>query len=236
MEDVICKAEMKPKFFKFFPFIIIALIVVFSIPVHTEYNPYADICFYHNILDDFICASSSDEIFILKYFTYFGHLVFSFLSWSIALPTWLLIFWIINTFIVKYNVKHSSLCLAKDEISENRKRCYSNKLVKIPIEKIGSISVENRIIDKLLGGQSIAIRSTSGLVRFICVQNAEEFVNKTLEAIKAYKESSKSVTEDVQKNSGDDSLEKITKLKEMLDNGIITQEEFDTKKKQLLGL
>ena len=30
--------------------------------------------------------------------------------------------------------------------------------------------------------------------------------------------------------------DEISKLKQLLDNGIITQEEFDTKKKQLLGL
>ena len=34
----------------------------------------------------------------------------------------------------------------------------------------------------------------------------------------------------------DENLEKIVKLKKMLDDGIITQEEFDAKKKQLLGL
>ena len=31
-------------------------------------------------------------------------------------------------------------------------------------------------------------------------------------------------------------IEKLTKLKQLLDDGIITQEEFDVKKKQLLGL
>ena len=41
----------------------------------------------------------------------------------------------------------------------------------------------------------------------------------------------------VSKNVGQESqFEKLTKLKELLDTGIITQEEFDEKKKQLLGL
>ena len=31
-------------------------------------------------------------------------------------------------------------------------------------------------------------------------------------------------------------IEKLTKLKQLLDEGIITQEEFEAKKKQLLGL
>ena len=37
-------------------------------------------------------------------------------------------------------------------------------------------------------------------------------------------------------NSADSSVEELKKLKELLDMGVITQEEFDAKKKQLLGL
>ncbi len=33
-----------------------------------------------------------------------------------------------------------------------------------------------------------------------------------------------------------DKLDDLKKLKDLLDNGIITQEEFETKKKQILGL
>ena len=34
----------------------------------------------------------------------------------------------------------------------------------------------------------------------------------------------------------DDSIEKVKKLKELLDMGALTQEEFDAKKRELLGL
>ena len=37
-------------------------------------------------------------------------------------------------------------------------------------------------------------------------------------------------------SSEEDNLDKIRKLKELLDMGAITPEEFDEKKKQLLGL
>ena len=37
-------------------------------------------------------------------------------------------------------------------------------------------------------------------------------------------------------NSSDDSLEQLKKLAELKDQGILTQEEFDAKKKQILGL
>lgn len=37
-------------------------------------------------------------------------------------------------------------------------------------------------------------------------------------------------------SSTSDDLSTLVKLKELLDSGILTQEEFDAKKKQLLGL
>jgi hypothetical protein len=37
-------------------------------------------------------------------------------------------------------------------------------------------------------------------------------------------------------SSGDDSLDQLKKLKELLDGGVITEEEFEAKKKQLLGV
>ena len=37
-------------------------------------------------------------------------------------------------------------------------------------------------------------------------------------------------------NESNTALQQITQLKELLDSGVITQEEFDAKKKQLLGL
>ena len=40
----------------------------------------------------------------------------------------------------------------------------------------------------------------------------------------------------VGESSTDDKIERLTKLKEFLDKGIITQEEFEAKKKQILGL
>ncbi|MDE6780176.1 MAG: SHOCT domain-containing protein [Ruminococcus sp.] len=138
--------------------------------------------------------------------------------------------------LTKSIIKRCSLELSKDGIIGNRKKLFSNKFLKLPIEKIDSIAIKNGIKDKFFGGETITIRTSSGLICFMCVHNATEFVDKTLEAIKAYKESNKPVDANIPTNTSGDNLEQIKKLKEMLDNGIITQEEFDVKKKQLLGL
>ena len=62
-------------------------------------------------------------------------------------------------------------------------------------------------------------------VNAYAVEVAEK-IRKALEAYKMNPTESKSV----------DSIEELKRYKELLDTGVITQEEFDAKKKQLLGL
>ena len=59
-----------------------------------------------------------------------------------------------------------------------------------------------------------------------------EAINSALLDLDKYSRESQSSTS----NSENSSLDEIKKLKELLDSGIITQEEFDLKKKELLGL
>lgn len=63
------------------------------------------------------------------------------------------------------------------------------------------------------------------------------FTGRVLSVI-APEEASKELQKNsfIEKNEKEDSLVKLAKLKQNLDSGIITQEEFDAKKKQLLGL
>ena len=49
-------------------------------------------------------------------------------------------------------------------------------------------------------------------------------------------ENSKTEIKESVNQNADDPYEELKKTKELLDMGIITQEEFDAKKKQLLGL
>lgn len=59
------------------------------------------------------------------------------------------------------------------------------------------------------------------------IQDKKPFLGKSKEKVSAFFK---------KKNKETDELEKIKKLKELLDVGAITQEEFETKKKQILGL
>ena len=219
------KAEIKTKRTKAFIITVAVLLAIFAIcfiPVHTDYAGRVLNIFEFELL--YYYSSNSGKILFNG-----GGAPLCLIPAGLAV---LMILWRLAWIGI---VKRCSLSLTSDGIEGNRKYFFSNKMLKLPIEKVDNISIENRFLDKLLGGNTLEIRSASGVIRFICVQNAEEFLNKTLEAIKAFQ-----IPEKINKqntgNNTDDELSKIVKLKEMLDSGIITQEEFDEKKKQLLNL
>lgn len=233
MDDMICKAEMKVKSSKIFKIITIwlfTLCIIAFVPVRSEhYNvqiPPGGFDSYYNILGDSVYIKFSDGL--------------PYISGSFPiidlLPLILEIIMLIWKISMKFIIKGCSLQLCKDGLNGNRKYLFSNKELKLPVEKVDNISIEKSFINELFDGKTIVIHSASYSIRFTCVHNAIEFVDKTLEAIKAYQESNQPDDVNIQTNTGNDNLEQIKKLKEMLDSGIITQDEFDTKKKQLLGL
>ncbi len=107
------------------------------------------------------------------------------------------------------------------------------------MDKIDSIMITTTLRDHLFGGKTIVIRSNSGKIKFPWVHNAEEFMQATLAEIEKYKKNVAQQTPapqaPVQVVEKDNSaMEKMRELKTMLDEGFITQEEFDAKKKDLL--
>lgn len=130
--------------------------------------------------------------------------------------------------------KQCSLVLEQKGISGERKTMFSNKQLKLPMNKIDSISVQSGILDAVRGGKTIAVRSASGLVKFPCVQNAQEFVETTLAEIQKWEDSDSSSSVNTAPVSGNDSIESIQKLKTLLDQGLITQDEYENKRKELL--
>ena len=83
--------------------------------------------------------------------------------------------------------------------------------------------------------KGIAVSTASGVIRFFFIENAEiirkEICNLLLQRQEIKKEEDKKGNH-IQGNSADE----LKKYKELADEGIITQEEFEQKKKQLLGL
>ena len=79
--------------------------------------------------------------------------------------------------------------------------------------------------------QRVSIATSSGAINFYGVINRDE-VFKTISELLMKRQDETKVTSTANGNSADE----LKKFKDLLDAGIITQEEFDAKKKQLLGL
>lgn len=79
---------------------------------------------------------------------------------------------------------------------------------------------------------SITISTASGAIKFYGVKNQSEVFKCLSDLLK----SRQNITQGNSNNAPVSSLDDLGKLKGLLDQGVITQEEFDAKKKQLLGL
>ncbi|MCI7234266.1 MAG: SHOCT domain-containing protein [Oscillospiraceae bacterium] len=129
--------------------------------------------------------------------------------------------------------KASSLELYSDRIQGRLRLKGHISDINIPIDKIDSIFVQESVFDRMRSGKTICLRSVTGAIQFICVQNADEFVNAVNESISK----NKSVPQNtVTTTASSSTTDELKKYKELLDSGVITQEEFDAKKKQLLGI
>ena len=101
------------------------------------------------------------------------------------------------------------------------------KKVDLPIDSISAIAIINFL-------KGIEISTSSGKIYFIFIKNVEEIykiINNLL-----LERQSKNIDSSIKNINNSDGTEQIKKYKELLDTGIITQEEFDKKKKELLNL
>lgn len=57
-----------------------------------------------------------------------------------------------------------SLSLTEKGINGNRKKLFSNKQLNLPIDKVDNIMISESVWDKMRGGRTVAVRSTSGLI------------------------------------------------------------------------
>lgn len=118
------------------------------------------------------------------------------------------------------------LWLRSYELTVTNKRVFGRaawgKRVDLPVDSVSAISTVN-----LLKG--ISVSTPSGRISFLLVKNVDEIykvINELL--ITRQKEEVTTTASSV--------TDELKKYKELLDSGVISQEEFDTKKRQLLGL
>ena len=119
---------------------------------------------------------------------------------------------------------------SKIELTVSDKRVYGcaafGKRVDLPLDSISAVGTS--------AFNGIAITTASGAIKFSMMENCEEIHSAVSKLL--VERQGKSVSTTIKQEGPQSNADELKKYKELLDNGVITQEELDNKKKQLLGL
>lgn len=122
------------------------------------------------------------------------------------------------------------LWLSSYEMVVTDKRIFGKvawgKRVDLPLDSISATAT-------LRTFKGVSVSSASGKIRFLLIKNANEMYNEINKLL--IERQKKEVPSDISSDKAD-TPDDLIKLKELLDMNVITQEEFDAKKKQILGL
>lgn len=121
--------------------------------------------------------------------------------------------------------------LSKIELIITDRRAYGKtvfgKRVDLPIDSISAVGSK--------WPKGIAVATSSGRIGFLMIKNRDE-IHKCVSDLLIERQSKPTTTTTIKQEVPQSNADELKKYKELLDSGIITQEEFDAKKKQLLGL
>ena len=124
------------------------------------------------------------------------------------------------------------LMAAKVSLTVTDKRVYGTaafgKRVDLPFDMISAVGTS------IFSG--IAVTTASGAIKFIMIKNKDEVHNAISKLLIVRQDKSKTVSEPVKVEMQRSNADELKKYKDLLDSGVITREEFDAKKKQLLEL
>lgn len=124
------------------------------------------------------------------------------------------------------------LWLRSYELTVTNKRVLGRvlwvKRVDLPIDSVSAISTINLL-------KAVSVSTSSGRISFLFLKNANEIYEVINDLIITRQKQNKQMNESKSADTKG-SADELKKYKELLDSGVISQEEFDAKKKQLLGL
>lgn len=112
------------------------------------------------------------------------------------------------------------------------KRIYGRvafgKRVDLPVDSVSAISSVNLF-------KGVSVSTSSGKISFLAIKNADE-IYKVLNNLIIERQQKRTELQNVPSLEKSDEVTRLKKFKELLDTGVITQEEFDAKKNELLDL
>ncbi len=117
---------------------------------------------------------------------------------------------------------------SKVQITVTNKRVYGNdataKRVDLPLDSITAVATSPF--------SGLAVTTASGAIKFVMLKNRDELHEEISKLLIGRQERSTTIKQEIPQSAADE----LKKYKDLLDSGAITQEEFDAKKKQLLGV
>ena len=123
---------------------------------------------------------------------------------------------------VIFAISNYSITVYSDKIVGNT---TFKKQVSLPIDSITAASIS------MFHG--VAVGTSSGLIKFLMIENNKDVYTAINKILSNRQEKPANIVQQVVNQT---SATELKEYKELLDSGVITQEEFDVKKKQLLGL
>lgn len=118
---------------------------------------------------------------------------------------------------------------SKVQITITNKRVFGfdaiGKRVDLPLDSITAVGTSRF--------NGLAVTTASGAIKFTMLKNRDELHEAISKLLVARQEkATTTIKQEIPQSNADE----LKKYKELLDGGIISQEEFDAKKKQLLGI
>lgn len=130
---------------------------------------------------------------------------------------------LIGGIIMKSNTEKCKITVTNAAISG---KLPHGKTVHIPLNQITAINRSSF--------NGVSITSIGNVSNFHCIENREEVIKAISYLLANPQQSSAQPTQSASANGSE--AEQLKRLKDLFDSGVLTQEEFDAKKKQVLGL
>lgn len=104
------------------------------------------------------------------------------------------------------------------------------KSLDAPINKINDVSITQGLLGRIFNYSTIIISTSSNKYFYKYIKEADDFKDELTNYINEYEEKNSNFNLKYE----DDKYDKLSKLKKLLDNDIITREEFDKEKEKIL--
>ena len=121
--------------------------------------------------------------------------------------------------------------MAKVQITVTDKRVFginsAGKRVDLPLDSISAVGTSRF--------SGLAVTTASGAIKFTSLKNRDE-LHDAISNLLIERQQKPTATTTIKQEIPQSNADELAKYKDLMDKGIITKEEFDAKKKQLLGL